>query len=139
MQKRFRNSSNFIWPKSDFKMKKAFLLCVLFVSFSCQSVEPNEKPEISREKFTEAIAYFAVLEGNYNVSLIREQNGLEILASNYRFAFDSLGFSPDQFEQTYRYYLDDPNEMSKIFDEALSLLNARKAQIDNKIKSLNEE
>ncbi|MGY6561955.1 MAG: hypothetical protein ACXITV_07605 [Luteibaculaceae bacterium] len=111
---------------------KRYLVFPLFslTLLGCTAQKEKQEAPLSRQQFIEAVVTFSLIEGSYNVAFVSKPDGLQTLGSTYAYALDSLQVSTSDFEETFNFYLQDPKEMSAIFEEAISIITARKALHD---------
>ena len=69
-----------------------------------------------------------LLEAKINQVRIEPSDSAQVVYDHYeKFLFDDFGITEDQYEISFNYYLDHPNEFVKVYTEAVdSLLQKEK-------------
>lgn len=112
-----------------------FFIAYLFLAiFTLSCTEAIEKPKdiLSEEKMSEIIADFAINEQSYTI-------GGNIDTENAtRFILKKYNIKGQQFTDSYKYYMTDPDTMKEILDEAQKIIVSKdpnaEAFINKKLK-----
>jgi hypothetical protein len=112
-----------------------FFIAYLFLAISTLScTEAIEKPKdiLSQEKMSEIIADFAINEQSYTIGgNINTENATRFILKKYN-------IKGQQFTDSYKYYMTDPDTMKEILDEAQKIIVSKdpnaEAFINKKLK-----
>ncbi len=112
-----------------------FFIAYLFLAISTLScTEAIEKPKdiLSQEKMSEIIADFAINEQSYTIGgNINTENATRFILKKYN-------IKGQQFTDSYKYYMTDPDTMKEILDEAQKIIVSKdpnaEAFINRKLK-----
>lgn len=112
-----------------------FFIAYLFLAISTLScTEAIEKPKdiLSQEKMSEIIADFAINEQSYTIGgHINTENATRFILKKYN-------IKGQQFTDSYKYYMTDPDTMKEILDEAQKIIVSKdpnaEAFINRKLK-----
>ena len=115
-----------------------FFIAYLFLAISTLScTEAIEKPKdiLSQEKMSEIIADFAINEQSYTIGgNINTENATRFILKKYN-------IKGQQFTDSYKYYMTDPDTMKEILDEAQKIIVSKdpnaEAFINKKLKENN--
>ena len=112
-----------------------FFIAYLFLAiFTLSCTEAIEKPKdiLSEEKMSEIIADFAINEQSYTIGgNINTENATRFILKKYN-------IKGQQFTDSYKYYMTDPDTMKEILDEAQKIIVSKdpnaEAFINKKLK-----
>ena len=112
-----------------------FFIAYLFLAiFTLSCTEAIEKPKdiLSQEKMSEIIADFAINEQSYTIGgNINTENATRFILKKYN-------IKGQQFTDSYKYYMTDPDTMKEILDEAQKIIVSKdpnaEAFINKKLK-----
>ena len=112
-----------------------FFIAYLFLAiFTLSCTEAIEKPKdiLSQEKMSEIIADFAINEQSYTIGgNINTENATRFILKKYNIKWQ-------QFTDSYKYYMTDPDTMKEILDEAQKIIVSKdpnaEAFINKKLK-----
>ena len=112
-----------------------FFIAYLFLAICILScTEAIEKPKdiLSQEKMSEIIADFAINEQSYTIGgNINTENATRFILKKYN-------IKGQQFTDSYKYYMTDPDTMKEILDEAQKIIVSKdpnaEAFINKKLK-----
>lgn len=112
-----------------------FFIAYLFLAiFTLSCTEAIEKPKdiLSEEKMSEIIADFAINEQSYTIGgNINTENATRFILKKYN-------IKGQQFTDSYKYYMTDPDTMKEILDEAQKIIVSKdpnaEAFINRKLK-----
>ena len=112
-----------------------FFIAYLFLAiFTLSCTEAIEKPKdiLSQEKMSEIIADFAINEQSYTIGgHINTENATRFILKKYN-------IKGQQFTDSYKYYMTDPDTMKEILDEAQKIIVSKdpnaEAFINRKLK-----
>lgn len=115
-----------------------FFIAYLFLAiFTLSCTEAIEKPKdiLSQEKMSEIIADFAINEQSYTIGgNINTENATRFILKKYN-------IKGQQFTDSYKYYMTDPDTMKEILDEAQKIIVSKdpnaEAFINKKLKENN--
>ena len=112
-----------------------FFIAYLFLAiFTLSCTEAIEKPKdiLSQGKMSEIIADFAINEQSYTIGgNINTENATRFILKKYN-------IKGQQFTDSYKYYMTDPDTMKEILDEAQKIIVSKdpnaEAFINRKLK-----
>lgn len=112
-----------------------FFIAYLFLAiFTLSCTEAIEKPKdiLSQKKMSEIIADFAINEQSYTIGgNINTENATRFILKKYN-------IKGQQFTDSYKYYMTDPDTMKEILDEAQKIIVSKdpnaEAFINKKLK-----
>lgn len=112
-----------------------FFIAYLFLAiFTLSCTEAIEKPKdiLSQEKMSEIIADFAINEQSYTIGgNINTENATRFILKKYN-------IKGQQFTDSYKYYMTDPDTMKEILEEAQKIIVSKdpnaEAFINKKLK-----
>ena len=112
-----------------------FFIAYLFLAiFTLSCTEAIEKPKdiLSQEKMSEIIADFAINEQSYTIGgNINTENATRFILKKYN-------IKGQQFTDSYKYYMTDPDTMKEILDEVQKIIVSKdpnaEAFINKKLK-----
>lgn len=112
-----------------------FFIAYLFLAiFTLSCTEAIEKPKdiLSEEKMSEIIADFAINEQSYTIGgNINTENATRFILKKYN-------IKGQQFTDSYKYYMTDPDTMKEILEEAQKIIVSKdsnaEAFINKKLK-----
>ena len=111
-----------------------FIAYLFFAIFTLSCTEAIEKPKdiLSQEKMSEIIADFAINEQSYTIGgNINTENATRFILKKYN-------IKGQQFTDSYKYYMTDPDTMKEILDEAQKIIVSKdpnaEAFINKKLK-----
>lgn len=112
-----------------------FFIAYLFLAiFTLSCTEAIEKPKdiLSQGKMSEIIADFAINEQSYTIGgNINTENATRFILKKYN-------IKGQQFTDSYKYYMTDPDTMKEILDEAQKIIVSKdpnaEAFINKKLK-----
>ena len=112
-----------------------FFIAYLFIAiFTLSCTEAIKKPKdiLSEEKMSEIIADFAINEQSYTIGgHINTENATRFILKKYN-------IKGQQFTDSYKYYMTDPDTMKEILDEAQKIIVSKdpnaEAFINKKLK-----
>jgi Domain of unknown function (DUF4296) len=104
--------------------KTAILLVVSgFLLYSCK----NDKQEgiLSQKEFASLLVEFYVAEARLNTSPIVRDSAIRLFIPLEQAYLDKHRISNEILTNTYRYYLDHPDEFGRIYDSVIDTLSLR--------------
>ena len=107
-------------------------LMIVFCIVSCTEAIEKPKDILSQEKMSEIIADFAINEQSYTIGgNINTENATRFILKKYN-------IKGQQFTDSYKYYMTDPDTMKEILDEAQKIIVSKdpnaEAFINKKLK-----
>ena len=107
-------------------------LMIVFCIVSCTEAIEKPKDILSEEKMSEIIADFAINEQSYTIGgNINTENATRFILKKYN-------IKGQQFTDSYKYYMTDPDTMKEILDEAQKIIVSKdpnaEAFINKKLK-----
>lgn len=96
---------------------------------SCE--ERSEKPDYlwEEEKFVEVLTEFQVTEGIIRLGYHRFPDSAFATDSVYAALYMDLGVTEAEFDSNYHYHLKDPEKMAKIYEQVITNLSERSAEL----------
>ncbi|MTI32708.1 DUF4296 domain-containing protein [Xanthovirga aplysinae] len=125
-------------------MKKFFLILSLGLAFSCdtkKSVPLSPKPDslLSEEQMISFLVDVQILEGKIK-ALNLKRDSAEVLFTYYeKELYKEHGFSDSVYLKSYRYYLENTEEMADIYQAVYDSLELRNKAFEEKLKKKKEE
>ncbi|UTW64379.1 DUF4296 domain-containing protein [bacterium SCSIO 12741] len=116
-------------------MKKSGFIAILGVAlliFSCGTSETTEEgyPVLSRDEMASIIYDMNLIEAAYRGRMhndtLAEKNMLERMTHT----FEKRSITREQFLSNYNHYLDDPEELAGIYNDALGKLSAHLSEVE---------
>jgi len=121
------------------KLKKVsvyFLIVSLIFAFSCGSSEEEVeiKPDylIPEDSFKMMLYDLHLLEGFISRNPDKIKNTDTLYEKQSMALFEQYSVSEKRFKLSFNYYLSDPEEMDKIYDEVLEELTKNQAELSKK-------
>lgn len=112
----------------NYNLKKYYLvvrklfLTVLVIVCSCTSKEVPEDL-IRREKMTKILMEVHLLESKINQLTITPSDSIQSVYDHYeKLLFDDLEITQEQYERSFRYYVDNPAELEKVYNAVVDSL-----------------
>ncbi len=100
-------------------------LTALVILCACST---NEAPEdlIGTEKMVKVLTEVHLLETKINNLSIDPYDSTKAVYNHYeKLLFEDLGITQDQYERSFNYYVDNPNEFEKIYNAVVDTLMQR--------------
>ncbi|HEV7230556.1 MAG TPA: DUF4296 domain-containing protein [Bacteroidia bacterium] len=113
----------------------AFLLLVLPAACTQKSnVAVPARPEhlLSQEQMAGLIIRMQLLEATVNLKNTQRQTLQKKDSLRYGNIFRECGSSYDNFQENFKYYASQPDQLNKIYDRAIAELTRRQAEEDRK-------
>ena len=104
---------------------KNLFLTVLVILCAC-STDQTPKDLIEQEKMIMVMTEIHLLETKIKSINISPQDSTQAVFDHYeRLLFEDFGISQDQYERSFNYYVDHPNEFEKIYSAVVDTLMQR--------------
>lgn len=113
-----------------------FLFLVSITLFSCEEKEETPDYLIEKERFVEILTEFQTAEAMVRLGLHRSQDSIIPNDSIYNAVFRKLEISQANFDSSYTYYSNRPDEFKKMFEQVITNLSKHSAEITAKSKKL---
>lgn len=102
-------------------MKNIFLTVLVIVCACSGSTEPDDL--IGREQMVKVMTEVHLLEAKINKVPVDPVDSTQAVYDHYeKLLFKDLGITQDQYEQSFNYYVDNPNEFEKIYNAVVDTL-----------------
>ena len=114
-------------------MKKILaILCFVPLLYACE--EKEEKPDYlwEEERFIEVLTEFQITEGIIRLGYHRFPDSTYSTDSIYAAMYQDLGISEAEFDSNYHYYLQDTEKMAKIYEQVITRISERAAEVNQK-------
>jgi len=106
---------------------KYFFLTVLIIFVSCGS---KDEPDnlIDQSKMVKTLTEIHLLEAKIKAIKIYPYDSIQVIYDHYEsLLFENLEISKEQYEESFNYYLENPNKFEKIYNIVVdSLLQKEK-------------
>jgi len=106
----------------------AYTILSIFLFFSCIEKEKKKTPVLKEEEMVEILKTLFVSEvkaiDTYELSI---QKNKYIEQYVYPALFDSLGITSKDFYQSYNYYNEDPQELTRLLELVIAAIDSIKA------------
>ncbi|WP_462248250.1 DUF4296 domain-containing protein [Ekhidna sp.] len=115
---------NYIFTNLKIDLRNIFLT-VLVIVCSCSSTNEPENL-ISREKMVKVMTEIHILEAKMSKVQVEPLDSTQSVYDHYEgLLFEDLGITKDQYEISFNYYVDNPNEFEKIYQAVVDTLMER--------------
>ncbi|WP_436517207.1 DUF4296 domain-containing protein [Ekhidna sp. To15] len=102
-------------------MKNIFLTALVIVCSCSGSNEPDDL--IGREQMVKVMTEVHLLEAKINKVPVAPVDSTQAVYDHYeKLLFKDLGITQDQYERSFNYYVDNPNEFEKIYSAVVDSL-----------------
>ncbi|SNT36194.1 protein of unknown function [Ekhidna lutea] len=101
---------------------RSIFLTVLVIVCSCTG---SNVPEdlINREKMVKVMTEIHLLESKISNLYLADGDSIQVVYDHYeKLLFQDLGITQDQYERSFNYYVDNPNEFEKIYTTVVDSL-----------------
>lgn len=105
-------------------MRNIFLTALVILC-ACKA---DEQPEdlIQRDQMVKVMMEIHLLESKINNIRVEPYDSTEAVYHHYeQLLFEDLGITQDQYERSFNYYVDNPNEFEKVYSAVVDSLLAR--------------
>ena len=109
---------------------KIFLAGILLVGCSSDerddpgATPPEDSGIMGKEKFVEVLADVYLVEAAYKTHAFKNDDEKAILLENYSDVFSSHGITPEEFENTHKWWWQHPAAMNGVVTEVTERLNS---------------
>ncbi|MEP1032774.1 DUF4296 domain-containing protein [Ekhidna sp.] len=105
-------------------MRNLFLTVLVIVCSCSSSDEPKDL--ISNEQMVKVMIEIHLLEAKINKLRIDPVDSTQAVYNHYeKLLFEDLGIDQDQYERSFNYYVDHPNDFEKIYNAVVDTLMER--------------
>lgn len=112
------------------KFSSVFLFGLIL--FSCQEREKSPDYVWEEEKFVEVLTEFQITESIIRLGYHRFPDSAFATDSIYATMYLELGVTEAEFDSNYQYHLKDPEKLSKIYEQVITNLSERSAELSQK-------
>ena len=97
--------------------------------FACDA--KDEKPDYlwEEDRFVEVLTEFQITESIIRLGYHRFPDSAFSIDSVYAAMYLDLGVTEAEFDSNYKYHLKDPEKMSKIYEQVITNLSERSAEV----------
>jgi hypothetical protein len=113
-------------------MKYTFLVFIFISAISCQKEKKEPDYLLEKEKFVEVLTDFQMAEGIVRLGYNRTKDSLTYNDSVYFAVFRKYGISEAIFDSNFTYYSNKPEEFEEIFENVITNLSTKSAEIREK-------
>jgi len=112
-------------------MKNFLLVLTLLLLFSCE--EDKKRPEYiwDEDRFIEVLTEFQMAEAIIRLGYHRTTDSLILNDSIYNAALRKMNTTQADFDSNYNYYLKDPEVLEKMYEQVITNLSERSAELKN--------
>jgi hypothetical protein len=127
---------NFTKPEKQAKsirmQKKLLFLLSCFLTFSCTDPEEVVVPEdiLKEEKMAQIFTDLSILEASMNVHVESIDPKTDKSAQQINI-YAKHGITKEQFEESYRFYTENPEKMNEVYQLVLNDLSKLQAKVMN--------
>ena len=108
--------------KKYYPVVRKLFLTVLVIVCSCTSKEVPEDL-IGREKMTKVLMEVHLLESKINQLTITPTDSIQSVYDHYEgLLFKKMEITQEQYERSFRYYVDNPAELEKVYNAVVDSL-----------------
>ncbi|MCB0768838.1 MAG: DUF4296 domain-containing protein [Flavobacteriales bacterium] len=105
------------------------LLPLLFLLSACTRTEQVPDGLLDRDRFKETLLQAQLVEARMNQELVVDRAPMIPADRYYAELFAQQGTTKEQFERTFEYYTERPDELRGIYEEIFTELSRRKDEI----------
>ena len=108
------------------------ILAVIMLGLALVACQMEERPEgiMERDEFKEALLDAQLVEARMNHEMILEQMKTMPVQKYYEELFERHQITEEQFQETFNYYTEHPDELKAIYEEIMTELTLRKDNSD---------
>ncbi len=115
---------NYIFTNLKIDLRNIFLTALVIVCSCSNTNEPENL--ISREKMVKVMTEIHILESKMSKVQVEPLDSTQAVYDHYEgLLFEDLGITKDQYEISFNYYVDNPNEFEKIYQAVVDTLMER--------------
>ena len=115
---------NYIFTNLKVDLRNIFLTALVIVCSCSNTNEPENL--ISREKMVKVMTEIHILESKMSKVQVEPLDSTQAVYDHYEgLLFEDLGITKDQYEISFNYYVDNPNEFEKIYQAVVDTLMER--------------
>ncbi|MBD79299.1 MAG: hypothetical protein CL840_10290 [Crocinitomicaceae bacterium] len=113
----------------------SFIFLLGLVLFACSGEPSVKKPDdlLSQEQMVEVLYEMGLTEAAYHGRTREDTLALEKFKQRIVFNYEELGITREQFESSYDYYMHQPEELVKIYNEVLARYSTRISEVEEEI------
>lgn len=115
---------------------KAIVCLLLFVALLMACDRQEKKPDYvwEKERFIEVLTEFQIAESIVRLRYHHFPDSIYADDSIYHAMYQKMEITEAEFDSNYHYYMRDPEEMEEIYQELITRLSKRSAELekDNK-------
>ena len=108
------------------------ILAVIMLGLVLVACQLEERPEgiMGRDEFKEALLDAQMIEARMNHEMILEQMKTMPVQKYYEELFERHQITEEQFQETFNYYTEHPDELKAIYEDIMTELTLRKDNSD---------
>ena len=105
----------------------------IILGLALVACEMEERPEglMERNEFKKALLDAQLIEARMNHEMILEQMKTMPVQKYYEELFERHHITEEQFQKTFNYYTEHPDELKEIYEEIMTELTLRKDNSDH--------
>ncbi|MEM7161278.1 MAG: DUF4296 domain-containing protein [Bacteroidota bacterium] len=107
---------------------------IFFVLIACNSSSKGPSDLIPQENFVDILYEIELIDAIEIQNMGIDEQSDTLTLSNYKFLFDSIGISKEQFDRSFEYYKRDRNKMLEMTDTLLKRLGQKEEEISKKLR-----
>lgn len=113
-------------------MKRLLIFVMVLSLFACEEKQQIPEGIWNQEEFAKVLSKFQLAEAIVRLGYHREVDSTFANDSIYNSAFREAGVTKEQFKTNMEYYLERPEELSKVYDLTLEILSEESAHLKEK-------
>lgn len=109
-----------------------FLLIVFGVFYSCNTKKDNPEYLWDSDRFATVLTEVQLAEATVRLGYHRSNDSLIPNDSVYQSALRKMNANRADFDSNYNYYLNHPKEMEQVYEQVITNLSERSAELNKK-------
>ncbi|MFY0652089.1 MAG: DUF4296 domain-containing protein [Cyclobacteriaceae bacterium] len=120
-------------------MKNIFLTLLIFILFSCGNGAEIPNDLLPKEKLVQILIDVHVLESKIQNIRVKKDSSQLLYNTFEKEIFEKHGIERDVYDRSYRYYLEELNEMENIYKTVIDSLNLREKSVGKEEEEFEDE
>lgn len=112
-----------------------FILTITLALFSCSTGAKREKPDglIEHKQMVDILYHMGLSEAAFRGRLHTDTLATEKVKQRVNYNFSTHNVTKKQFEDSYDYYMKEPDELVGIYNEVLALYSTKLSEIEESV------
>ncbi|MGB0403356.1 MAG: DUF4296 domain-containing protein [Salibacteraceae bacterium] len=112
-----------------------FVSVFLFALTSCSNGDNRVKPEglIQHEQMVDILYHMGLSEAAYRGRLHTDTLAQEKVKQRVNYNFNEHGVTKKEFEESYDYYMKEPDELVHIYNDVLALYSTKLSEVEESV------